>query len=103
METQSVDFAVHVDLIVLQKFLARAEFFHLAVTQGWTDVCGGGLYWEHSNHYKNAIPNELFLMTSTKLHFLATNSSVNYLDWAQREWAWFESAGDNVVAYVVLY
>jgi predicted alpha-1,6-mannanase (GH76 family) len=76
-----------------QKYLERAEFFHLAVTQGWTDVCGGGLYWEHSNHYKNAIPNELFLMTSTTLHMLLPNSTANYLQWAQREWAWFEASG----------
>ena len=41
--------------------------------------------------YKNAITNELFLALSAMLH-LATGEQ-QYLEWAIREWAWFEGSG----------
>ena len=46
--------------------LARALFTGMAA--GWDDVCGGGLWWTRRRTYKNAIPNELFLLIAGRLH-----------------------------------
>jgi predicted alpha-1,6-mannanase (GH76 family) len=67
--------------------LARALFEGMAA--GWDDICGGGLWWTRRKTYKNAIPNELFLLIAGRLHQRADG----YLDWALREWQWFRSSG----------
>ncbi len=67
--------------------LARALFAGMAA--GWDDVCGGGLWWTRRKTYKNAIPNELFLLIAGRLH----QRGGDYLDWALREWEWFEASG----------
>lgn len=77
-------------------FLARAELFWQQVqSEGWDDECGGGLYWAgdgpQGNRYKNAISNELFLMSSATLYRLTGN--VTYKEWAIKEWRWFSSSG----------
>ena len=46
--------------------MARALFAGMAA--GWDDVCGGGLWWTRGKTYKNAIPNELFLLIAGRLH-----------------------------------
>ena len=63
---------------------------------GWDDVCGGGLWWTRRKTYKNAIPNELFLLIAGRLHQRTTgpgNRASGYLDWALREWQWFRASG----------
>ena len=45
---------------------ARKLFAGMA--SGWDDTCGGGLWWTRGKTYKNAIPNELFLLTAGRLH-----------------------------------
>ena len=67
--------------------LARALFAGMAA--GWDDVCGGGLWWTRGKTYKNAIPNELFLLIAGRLH----QRGGGYLDWALREWRWFAASG----------
>jgi predicted alpha-1,6-mannanase (GH76 family) len=69
--------------------LARALFAGMAA--GWDDVCGGGLWWTRRQTYKNAIPNELFLLIAARLHQRDTGGG--YLDWALREWEWFAASG----------
>jgi len=84
-----------------QRYLDRAmAFFAQVKREAWDDVCGGGLYWAGDkagggNRYKNAISNELFLVTAMRLHNHAPNASAaaQYLDWAQREWTWFRTSG----------
>jgi predicted alpha-1,6-mannanase (GH76 family) len=71
--------------------LARALFAGMAA--GWDDVCGGGLWWTRKKKYKNAIPNELFLLIAGRLHQRTTGAGRGYLDWALREWQWFRSSG----------
>ena len=68
--------------------LARALFAGMA--DGWDDKCGGGLWWTRKKTYKNAIPNELFLLIAARLHQRVPG---DYLDWALREWQWFQSSG----------
>lgn len=78
-------------------YLQRAQLlFEQVRSEAWDAVCGGGLYWAGDergggNRYKNAISNELFLMTALRLHQHAINKSAKeyYFDWAQRTWTWF--------------
>ncbi len=70
--------------------LARALFAGMAA--GWDDACGGGLWWTRRKTYKNAIPNELFLLIAGRLHQRAAGPG-GYLDWALREWQWFQASG----------
>ena len=77
-------------------YLSMAEtIFSNIATNGWdTTVCGGGVWWNTSKTYKNAIPNELFLDIAAKLANRTTGStSAAYLKWAQTEWAWFKASG----------
>jgi len=74
-----------------RSWLSRSEKIHEEAVGYWDDHCNGGLWWNRKKTYKNAITNELFLVLSAKL-FKATNDT-KYLDWAQKEWAWFETSG----------
>jgi predicted alpha-1,6-mannanase (GH76 family) len=75
-------------------YLAMAETIFAYMTAGWDNVCGGGLYWNTANGYKNAIPNELFLDVAAKLANRTTGAaSGSYLAWAQKEWTWFNNSG----------
>lgn len=63
----------------------------------WNSTCGGGVKWSVGNPYINAITNELFLATATRLHVLTGGSGVpvagaSYREWAEREWAWLQAA-----------
>jgi predicted alpha-1,6-mannanase (GH76 family) len=76
-------------------YLSMAETIFSDITNGWdTTTCGGGLWWNTSEGYKNAIPNELFLLLAAKLANRTTGStSAGYLNWAQTEWNWFKTSG----------
>ncbi|KIM78915.1 glycoside hydrolase family 76 protein [Piloderma croceum F 1598] len=54
-------------------------------------ICGGGVWWSSAKSYKNAITNELFLLTSAS-GYLRTRDQ-NYLDNANKEWAWLINSG----------
>jgi predicted alpha-1,6-mannanase (GH76 family) len=70
--------------------LARRLFDGMAA--GWDDKCGGGVWWTREKTYKNAIPNELFLLIAARLHQRMPGRG-EYLDWALREWEWFSASG----------
>eukprot|EP00048_Salpingoeca_helianthica_P008806 m.126738 g.126738 ORF g.126738 m.126738 type:complete len:471 (-) comp14695_c0_seq1:29-1441(-) len=79
------------------RYLQRAADIFEAVAKQWSDVCGGGLIWcPQANGYKNAITNELFLVSSMLLHpytALLRRPPRYYLDWAIKEWNWFAGSG----------
>ena len=77
------------------EYLKMAKTIFNDMTIGWDNTCGGGLWWSKDRTYKNAIPNELFLQLAARLHNLTPNDqgANSYLDWAQREWAWFNQSG----------
>lgn len=73
------------------RYLEMAESIFADMTGGWDDVCGGGIWWRKAKDYKNAIANSLFLQVAARLHEHAPGGG--YLEWAEREWAWFEASG----------
>ena len=73
-------------------YLKMAETIHSYVTAAWTpSQCGGGLVWQTTNNYQNAVTNELFLELSARLYLLTHQAT--YLQWAQKELSWFNSSG----------
>jgi predicted alpha-1,6-mannanase (GH76 family) len=80
------------DLTGDESYLQMAQSLFTFMTQGWTDVDGGGVVWETTNDYKEAIANELFLLLAALLH-QRTPGDTYYLDWAEQEWAWFDASG----------
>ena len=75
-------------------YLAMAETIFSALAGGWDSTCGGGVWWNTSKTYKNAIPNELFLTIAAKLANRTTGTtSTMYLNRAQQEWTWFKASG----------
>ncbi len=83
------------DLTGNSQYLSMAETIFANMTNGWdTTTCGGGIWWNTSKTYKNAIANELFLDVAAKLANRTTaGASATYLNWAQNEWAWFKASG----------
>jgi predicted alpha-1,6-mannanase (GH76 family) len=83
------------DLTGDSAYLDTAESIFTANTEGWDAACRGGLWWNDSKTYKNAIPNELFLTLAARLHqrLAGDTGSSRYLDWALREWRWFAASG----------
>jgi predicted alpha-1,6-mannanase (GH76 family) len=79
------------DLTGESKYLDLARALFTGMTAGWDDVCGGGLWWTREKTYKNAIPNELFLLIAGRLH--QRTAHPDYLGWALREWRWFGESG----------
>ncbi len=79
------------------KYLQRAADIYDHVSAQWIESeCGGGVLWCPNGNYKNAITNELFLVSSMYLHPHATflkGDPTYYLRWAEKEWAWFEQSG----------
>lgn len=70
--------------------MARQLFEDMAL--GWDEsTCGGGVWWTKEKGYKNAIPNELFLVLATRLRDRLGDAA--YRTWAQREWDWFLASG----------
>ena len=84
------------DLTGKQKYLAMAETIFTDIAGQWeTGTCGGGVWWSKKTRYKNAIANELFLELAAALANRAATveEKQKYLDWAEREWAWFHASG----------
>jgi predicted alpha-1,6-mannanase (GH76 family) len=80
------------DLIGDSRYLAAARTIFDNLVTGWDGTCGGGLWWNADRRYKNAISNELFLVLAARLHQRCGDRG-SYLDWALREWAWFQASG----------
>jgi predicted alpha-1,6-mannanase (GH76 family) len=80
------------DLTGEARYLEAARGLFDGMAAGWDDRCGGGIWWTRAKTYKNAIPNELFLLTAARLHQRGPRRG-EYLDWALRGWEWFGSSG----------
>jgi predicted alpha-1,6-mannanase (GH76 family) len=80
------------DLTGEVRYLDAARVIFERCLDGWDDTCGGGLWWSRARKYKNAITNELFLTLAARLHQRVPGDQY-YLDWALREWEWFQASG----------
>ena len=86
---------------VIEYLERAAAVFDYVVANAWTDVCGGGVMWcptdNPTNEYKNAVTNELFFIAAMRLNeyekLLTNVTSGYYLEWAVKEWSWFENSG----------
>ncbi len=79
-------------------FLNMAKIIFANITNGWdttNQLCPGGIWWDTTHTYKNAIPNELFLLAAIRLHQRTPNDTgpLNYYFWATNEWNWFKNSG----------
>ncbi|HEY8086713.1 MAG TPA: glycoside hydrolase family 76 protein [Polyangiaceae bacterium] len=83
------------DLTHEGRYLSMAGTIFADMTGGWDSTCKGGIWWSKSRTYKNAIANELFFLVAVRLHERVTEDGGprTYLDWAKREWAWFDASG----------
>jgi predicted alpha-1,6-mannanase (GH76 family) len=77
------------------EYLSMAESIFRDMSGGWSDTCGGGIWWSKEQKYKNAIANELFLSVAAHLATRAKNRGERkqYREWAEREWHWFARSG----------
>lgn len=63
-------------------------------TTAWGTRCGnGGIPWNPSGTYVNAITNELFLSVAAHLANRIPQRKQYYVDWATMEWDWFVAQG----------
>ncbi|KAI7358308.1 Six-hairpin glycosidase [Hortaea werneckii] len=74
------------------EYLSEAESIFEDMKDAYGTTPCGGLWWDKPHTYVNAIANELFLDVAAHLANRAFKKS-HYLDWAQREWAWFQGSG----------
>jgi predicted alpha-1,6-mannanase (GH76 family) len=83
------------DLTGQPQYLDMAKTIFTDLKTGWTDHCDGGLIWSKIHFYKNAIPNELFLLTAIRLHQRTPHDDGpdSYLNEALKEWGWFKRSG----------
>jgi predicted alpha-1,6-mannanase (GH76 family) len=83
------------DITHEQRYLKMADTIFGDMETGWDDTCFGGIWWSKDRKYKNAIANELFLSVAAHLAARSRDEKkkAKYLDWAQREWKWFEHTG----------
>jgi predicted alpha-1,6-mannanase (GH76 family) len=81
------------DLTGNKVYLSMAESIFADMAASWDGTCGGGIWWSKDRNYKNAIANELFLSAAAHLANRDPAGSPGYLDWANREWAWFIKSG----------
>lgn len=75
-----------------QQYLDTAVdiFQHIAFEQS-NSTCGG-VWWNIQHEQQNAITNELFLSVAAHLANRVDNGQY-YLNWALRQWRWFEESG----------
>jgi predicted alpha-1,6-mannanase (GH76 family) len=91
------------DLTSDHRYLDMAKTIFADMKGGWDATCGGGIWWSKDKTYKNAIANELFLETAIQLHLHTAGDAGagSFIDWAQREWAWFDQSGMINAAHLV--
>jgi len=84
------------DLYGDTKYLETGQdIFAYMATGGWDTVCGGGMNWQNTVRYKNAITNQLFILLAARIAERQTDvvQKAYYLDWALNGWSWLNQSG----------
>ncbi|QGA20881.1 hypothetical protein EYB26_008591 [Talaromyces marneffei] len=77
-----------------ETYLTLAEGIFNKIAAGWGTNCeNGGIYWETTNHYVNAIASELFISLAAHLANRVLDNSATYIAWAEEAWNWFANTG----------
>ena len=79
------------DLTKEEQYLQTAMDIFKDMTKGYGGTCDG-LWWNKQQTNKVAIANELFLTVAAQLANRASNKEY-YLNWALKEWDWFQGTG----------
>jgi predicted alpha-1,6-mannanase (GH76 family) len=74
-----------------KRYLECAESLFADMRGGWSDDCGGGIYWKKNGSYKAAIANSLYIYVAAGL-FQATKTDAYRVE-ATRSWSWFKRSG----------
>jgi predicted alpha-1,6-mannanase (GH76 family) len=69
---------------------AALAIYELVASQWDTSRCGGGVWWSSARNYKNAITNELFILTSAEGFKRYDNQTM--LENAMKTWSWCRSS-----------
>ncbi|KXL50569.1 glycoside hydrolase family 76 protein [Acidomyces richmondensis BFW] len=75
------------------RYLQMAESIFSNMAAAYNTTPCGGLWWDKSHTYVNAIANELFLDVAAHLANRAGPRSSYYLKYAEEEWNWFYNSG----------
>jgi len=76
------------------KYLQATKFIFQDMTTGWGAPCGG-MWWDKAHTYSGAIENELLLTVAAQLANRVSTAKEKeyYLNWALRQWDWFQQSG----------
>ena len=109
MKPQAHAWIAAYDLTNNSDYLDTATGIFGNLSGAWPTACNnGGIPWCADQTYINAIANELFLSLAAHLANRCASTAVcpynssYYIDWAQQEWAWFQSVGLINAAGVVV-
>lgn len=78
-----------------KKYLKMAQTIFKDMTTGYDKICDGGIYWKKPNLYKNAIANNLFILTALRLHQETPAIKIagkRPLQWGYMVWKWFRDS-----------
>jgi predicted alpha-1,6-mannanase (GH76 family) len=84
------------DLTGNTSYLNMAKTIFNAMTNAWSSHCNGGIWWSTGQTYKNAVANNLFMLTAIRLHQRTPTDGMGYpgyFYWATNTWAWYQSVG----------
>ncbi|KIJ38399.1 glycoside hydrolase family 76 protein, partial [Sphaerobolus stellatus SS14] len=76
----------------ISALMGSAAAIYDYVSAEWDEtVCGGGVWWSGARDYKNAVTNELYILTSANGYLRTGNQT--YLDNAIKTWNWLSKSG----------
>lgn len=84
------------DLTGNTSYLNMAKTIFNTMTNAWSSHCNGGIWWSTAQSYKNAVANNLFMLTAIRLHQRTPTDTMGYpgyFYWATNTWTWYQSVG----------
>ena len=84
-----------------ERYLRTAESIFEDMAASYDTTPCGGIWWDKNHTYVNAIANELFLSVGAHLANRVPDKGSYYLQWAQKEWNWFQNSGMINAEYTI--